>query len=709
MATDSGRLLVFGGMDQAGNHLASTVEYDGQGWITRQPTTSPSARAKAAMVYDPWAKRVLLYGGNAASGTMTDTWAWNGTNWTQLFPATNPAASAWSAMVAHHGPNEGPLLLTNEGGSLMKTWRWAGNNWVLLNTGGLPARVDAAVAHVYHYWRTYVHGGIGRGDMYAWDGANWTVVGQSPTTGPIGGHGLACSQVFGAAPGQLLLSGGGDATGYNNLTFLGTFQSPGQVQWTFTSNFVPGLNTHVPASREYATLTWDEERRHFVQFGGTGNFQTLNDLHARSATGTWQERQPAGPQPTGRVYADMAYDPPNGRVVLFGGANGSATLGDTWSRDSVGWTFHGNNLGPAARVLPALAYRAGTGVMMFGGASSVGGTFFDDTWVWTGTAWQVMFALQRPTARYGHDMVHDTARNSIVMFGGYGGTYRNDTWEFGANGWVQVSGGGGPSARSNLAMAFDRRRNRTVLFGGQSSAGGALGDTWEFQGSTSTWTQRTHSQAPSPRWGHAMDFDPVRGVTVLHGGFSGSTHLNDVWEYDGVTWRQRQPNSTQPATRESPGLAFDTRNSRMVVYGGGSYSNGPYVYRGDTWLYGVDVDTLVQAGPNASAMRVWDAATESSLFGIEFPCPSGIGWFTIDFGVNTTGLALPAQYACSPALAFALSGHVQLALGSPAIYSFWVPTGFAGMGLTVQGFELDAQRSCVYATNPLAVTIQRQQ
>jgi hypothetical protein len=128
-------------------------------------------------------------------------------------------------------------------------------------------------------------------------------------------------------------------------------------------------------------------------------------------------------------------------------------------------------------------------------------------------------------------------------------------------------------------MAYDQQRQRVVMFGGCSASGWFLGDTWELVGNT--WQQVFPPQSPSPRWNHAMDYDPVRGVVVLIGGFNGG-FANDVWEYDGVTWTQRTPQCAVPIGHEGAGAAWDPVRQRMVLCGGVTWFSSVLA---DTWFY----------------------------------------------------------------------------------------------------------------------------
>ena len=82
-------------------------------------------------------------------------------------------------------------------------------------------------------------------------------------------------------------------------------------------------------------------------------------------------------------------------------------------------------------------------------------------------------------------------------------------------------------------MAYDASRGRTVVFGG-NTAGGAQGDTWEWNGTN--WTQRAPTAAPEVRSYHALAYDTFRGRTVLLGGFdsTGLELVTTTSEYSNV-------------------------------------------------------------------------------------------------------------------------------------------------------------------------------
>ena len=158
----------------------------------------------------------------------------------------------------------------------------------------------------------------------------------------------------------------------------------------------------------------------------------------------------------------------------------------------------------------------------------------------------------------------------------------------------------GPTPRFAHAMAYDPLRNVTVLFGG-STGGSQTNDTWEWNGSA--WTQRSSEHAPPARSWHAMAYDPTRAAVLLFGG-QGQGYYSDTWKWDGSAWEQ-VVTSMQPGPRFQPAMAFDPVRQQMLVNGGLIYTGGYPFTRLDTWVLGTPVAPLVQGfGTGCSATGV---------------------------------------------------------------------------------------------------------
>jgi hypothetical protein len=108
------RTVIFGG--KAGTSRHSDVwEWDGSTWTDATPQGSPawgpSARDGHGMAYDPLSERVVLHGGETASGCQQDVWSWNGTEWTIHLPQSGPVPSARTGSQLFHDSGTNRLLL----------------------------------------------------------------------------------------------------------------------------------------------------------------------------------------------------------------------------------------------------------------------------------------------------------------------------------------------------------------------------------------------------------------------------------------------------------------------------------------------------------------------------------------------------------------------------------------------------------------------
>jgi hypothetical protein len=146
-----------------------------------------------------------------------------------------------------------------------------------------------------------------------------------------------------------------------------------------------------------------------------------------------------------------------------------------------------------------------------------------------------------------------------------------------------------PPARAFAAVAFDSVGDRTLVFGGRDGLA-ELGDLWEISLlSTGTPVFRrivTAGPAPSPRWGAATVFDPVRRRLVLFGGWNGEP-LADAWALSLAgtpRWTQIVSSSPAPPARFGGSAVYDSRRDGLVLYGGNAGTDLQPVTLGDTWF-----------------------------------------------------------------------------------------------------------------------------
>ena len=214
--------------------------------------------------------------------------------------------------------------------------------------------------------------------------------------------------------------------------------------------------------------------------------------------------------------------------------------------------------------------------VLFGGFHYGTGADFNQTWVWNGTDWTRRFPATSPSTRAGVAFAYDSARSRVVLFGGYNhnlGGALADTWEWDGTNWT-LRASGGPPARERASMTYDSVRSCMVLFGGSDSAQVPKNDTWEWDGTT--WLQRNPAARPPARGSASLAFDPIRNRSVLFGG----SLVADTWEWDGTNWTQRTPVQSPPQ-RGNIGMAWDAVRQRIVLFGGDSTAGR----RNDTWSW----------------------------------------------------------------------------------------------------------------------------
>ena len=190
-----------------------------------------------------------------------------------------------------------------------------------------------------------------------------------------------------------------------------------------------------------------------------------------------------------------------------------------------------------------------------------------------------------------------------------------------AGNWTQKSPPASPSARSLHSIVYDAAHGQVVLFGGvfqgenDPRLGNFLGDTWIWDGTN--WNQKSPQTSPRSRYAFGMAYDSTQSQIVLFGGALGfNANLGDTWAWDGTNWTQKSPQTSPPA-RGYCVMAYDAAHQQVVLFGGYSEppAGPPFVAGtrwGDTWVW--DGTNWTQKSPQSSpsartgAAMVYDAA-----------------------------------------------------------------------------------------------------
>jgi hypothetical protein len=207
---------------------------------------------------------------------------------------------------------------------------------------------------------------------------------------------------------------------------------------------------------------------------------------------------------------------------------------------------------------------------------------YTDTWEWNGQAWSKL-PVEGPGVCDHFAMVYDSNRGKVVLFGGQDPdlTLHGDTWEWDGSSWTKVieESGSTPPKRAHYALGYDSAREQVLLFGGYSPTFGDLNDLWEWDGVT--WNEIKTNDSPPARAGARMAFDAKRRVMVLHGGSRNRGMLSETWTWDGRRWRMVSEEG--PSPRGYHALAYDPVRERVVLFGGQSTMGADSTLPGDTW------------------------------------------------------------------------------------------------------------------------------
>lgn len=347
LAWDSGRAVtvLFGGLGSGATpedlYRNDTWEYDGTQWIRRTPAVAPSGRIDFGLAFDRHRGRVVLFGGKTNSpfsgaSPNGETWEFDGTNWQQRFPAQAPAARSGHALffdpvrrvTTLYG---GDTLLPNpRAGDL---WTWDGTNWTQrivtgdrpqFGTFGSPPRPrmiwDERRGYAVLPPTTVNLGGSQDRTTWTWDGTNWTprpyvFTGFGQTPGHAGsGIGLVYDTFRGEA-----IYWGGDVT---DQTYVWRWNGE---TWRRddTTEFV-GFHLETAAA-------YDERRHSVVMFGGNyvGTDAAVRGLSARTF-----ERVLAD-EPIFLRQPSLVDVPGTHRLFLRLVAAGAPPLRYEWQRDGV--------------------------------------------------------------------------------------------------------------------------------------------------------------------------------------------------------------------------------------------------------------------------------------------------------------------------------------------------------------------------------------
>jgi hypothetical protein len=228
---------------------------------------------------------------------------------------------------------------------------------------------------------------------------------------------------------------------------------------------------------------------------------------------------------------------------------------------------------------------------MFGGSSRFAdlpavGDDLVETWSWTDSGWQQLRpASSPPTSRIWDDLLFDPTKNRLTLFGGriVSNTWVPETWVWGNSNWTEVQSLGAPTFHDFPDDVYEQHRIniryldsgagviKSVPFRQCCTDLSPNAQSWDG----SQWVgDRPASWMPPAAGGGDSFFPPGRYLFTFGGdtcrtGYEKQPVLSDdeAWAWDGTAWTQLH-SKTNPPARSTTYLAFDSRQNRVVMFGG---------------------------------------------------------------------------------------------------------------------------------------------
>lgn len=499
MAYDAGRqrVVLYGGWSATNMPQLDTWEWSmGTRWVLRATTNQGPGVRDHAMAYVGSA--VYLFGGREPTGDSGQTWQLFGSGWVMVSSsgpsprhghaiASDGQGSAYlygGAVTGTPGPSGSPL------NALADTWRFNQSSWQQVNVGTPDTFGRFGHSMTWDHSRDVlvVHGGRAAGTRPSGSGNSTPQFGSLLST-TLELDPAAIGTAWSAPPNATMPPPVVDAAGAANpltgeiLTFGGSrvakvFLPANQVD--VTSDFwllqggafapVAGGGTVLPRARH--AMCWDMRMSEYLIFGGVdaGGFVIGDTYHGSPALG-W--RRHVSSTLTPRQGAAVASTPQG--VLLYGGRD-SAPRDDAYLWDGAQWTRLSSTTLGAGRCFHSMAYDERRGeAVLFGGATDYNAglprAVFGETWVRSGSAWQLRSPRHSPPPLAFHGMTYDLARERIVLFGGVDnvGNYSGAVaWEWDGTDWTQRRPEVDETPRVGHVLAYDHDTGRVVAVFGNS-------------------------------------------------------------------------------------------------------------------------------------------------------------------------------------------------------------------------------------------------
>ncbi|MCI4366651.1 MAG: hypothetical protein L3K08_02745 [Thermoplasmata archaeon] len=254
----------------------------------------------------------------------------------------------------------------------------------------------------------------------------------------------------------------------------------------------------------------------------------------------------------------------------------------------------------------------------------------DLTWKFAGGNWSLLNTTGQVPATLSPGLVFDGHDQYVLLYGGRlmatsaaVAPLTNQTWSYRAGVWTNLSGNStaAPWSVDFANPVYDAADEYVLLYNEigitPTDPNGYYNTTWTY--AAGVWTNITAAAGTPPEMLGAMAYDSTDAYVIYFGGYTWWNQLsNSTWAFHHGTWSNLSANVTgAPSPRMNFGIADDTRDGYVVLYGGlvqlGGYNSSAFSYQ--TWAYAAGVWSLLSTTGTIWSIQsmVYDVADNESV------------------------------------------------------------------------------------------------
>lgn len=286
-----------------------------------------------------------------------------------------------------------------------------------------------------------------------------------------------------------------------------------------------------PNPRYFHSMVYSENPEQVFIFGGVDEDNQVLDETWVYSNETWKKIDTSVSPPP--LYgASLTFDPNRNKVVLFGGYNEGGLHNETWEFDGDNWYLINTKNSPAPRMNSAMSYSPFIDkIVLYSGSKS--GEPVADTWLYDGQDWVQASLLEvlpnNPLPSMSSTFVSSQEQQGLLLIS----QLKEDIYVYDGD-WRKSSM---TLPLTPIPRFFQMSSNSDTLYYFYASGAQDTIDVWKYE--SSEWINVNTDVKPVSRKHHTIVYDSQREVYVMFGGVDPDGKvLNELWEFDGVTWTQ---------------------------------------------------------------------------------------------------------------------------------------------------------------------------